>query len=121
MAWVTAMTSNTLVAKTACSSSRDTTLGRVDLANSSTDMPGSRHVCEMAALLTSTSRRPSSLRMRSAAATMEFSSGPYFSIPKSVCCRSKLQTGRSGFGREGTAVTRKRGADMDQFEPLDWR
>jgi hypothetical protein len=50
---------------------RNTLLGRVNLADSSTDMPGSLLVFEIAALSTSTSRRPNSLRMRFAAAAIK--------------------------------------------------
>src|SRR6202047_2034530 len=59
IAWVTATTPNTLVSNTARSSSRDTLVVRVDLEYSSTDTPGRILVFEMAALLTSTSSRPS--------------------------------------------------------------
>ena len=71
IAWVTATTPNTLVSNTARSSSRDTLLGRVDLEYSSTDMSGGIFVFEIAALLTSASRRPNSSRMRSAAVAIE--------------------------------------------------
>src|SRR5271156_1177480 len=71
IAWVTARTPNTLVSHTARISARGTLLGRVNLAYSCTDMPGCLLVFEIAALFTSTSRCPSSFRMRSAAAAIE--------------------------------------------------
>ena len=70
MACVTAMTPNTFVSNTVRTSSRDATLGRPDLRISSSDLPGFP-ACEMPALFTSTSSRPSSFRMRSSAAAME--------------------------------------------------
>src|ERR1700683_750799 len=67
IAWVTARTPNTFVSHTTRTSSRDTLLGRVNLEYSAIDIPGSLLVFEIAALLMSTSRRPISLRMHSAA------------------------------------------------------
>jgi hypothetical protein len=64
------MTPKTFVSNTARTSSRDATVARPDFAISASDLPGFS-ACEMAALFTSTSRQPSSFRMRSAAAVME--------------------------------------------------
>src|SRR5262245_31823704 len=70
IACVTAMTPNTFVSNTARTSSSEATLGRPDFAISCNGLPG-LPACETPALFTSTSRRPSSVRIRSAAAAIE--------------------------------------------------
>ncbi len=67
---VTAMTPSTLVSNTERISSSDAALRRPACTISSIDRPAAG-AWEMPALLTSTSRRPSSSRMRSAAAVIE--------------------------------------------------
>jgi hypothetical protein len=66
VAWVTATTPNTFVSKTARSSSSETALSRPDFDRSSRNRLGSP-ACETPALLTSTSSRPASSRISSAA------------------------------------------------------
>src|SRR5271156_834599 len=71
IAWYTASTPKTLVSQIVRTSVSETLLGRFNFEYSSTVWLGSLLVFEMAALFTSTSSRPSSLRMRSAAAAIE--------------------------------------------------